>query len=262
MYTAAGHLTIDELPDGRVRAGGTVLYGALAARLRGEPAHVLTAAAEDVLALLPPDAPTVERADAPRTTRFANRGADRERVQELHGWAGPVPVTPVPVTTTVLHLGPVARELDPAWLTAAPEDAIVVLTPQGLVRTWPDDEDGGVVELEPLDPAWPAALRRRIVVVAGVAEQEAIGSLADRAVAVGGVAVVTDGARPATVRTRGGTTEVAPEPVELDDDTGAGDVFAAVLGLALAGGARLPAAVAEAHRAVGDLLPRIHALLP
>lgn len=262
MYTAVGHLTIDLLPGGGSRAGGTVLFGALAAHLRGVPAHVLTTAAADVEPLLPADAFTVERTDAATTTTFRNRGTDRDRVQELHGWAGPVPVTPVPVTTDVLHLGPVAQELGPEWLAAAPEDAIVVLTPQGLIRSWPPEDDGGPVELVPLDPAWPAALRRRIVVVLNAAELDHAGALADRAVAVGGAVVVTDGHRPAVVRTRAGTTEVAPEQQQLDDDTGAGDVFAAAVGLALADGARLPAAVRAGHAAVAELLPRVHALLP
>ena len=58
-----------------------------------------------------------------------------------------------------------------------------------------------------------------------------------------------------------GPQEVAPTPLSLDDDTGAGDVFATVVGLEIAEGADPPEAVAAAHEAVGELLPQIHALL-
>ncbi len=264
MYAAAGHVTIDVLPGGARRAGGTALFGALAAVLRGSGAHVLTSGSDEVASLLPQvDGVTFERWDAEGTSTFRNRGTDRDRVQELLGWGGMVTPRPTPVTTTVLHLGPVARELTPDWFEEAEQDVVVVLTPQGLVRSWPDAPSGtGPIHHEEIDPIWARTLRRRVVVVVNAGELEWIGDLGDRAVAVGGALVVTDGPRPATVRTRAGTVEVPPSPGQLDDDTGAGDVFAAVIGMELAGRARLPAAVASAHAAVGDLLPRIHALLP
>lgn len=264
MYAAAGHVTIDVLPGGARRAGGTVLFGALAAMLRGSGAHVLTSGSDEVAALLPQvDGVTFERWDADGVSTFRNRGTDRERVQELQGWGGMVAPRPTPVTTNVLHLGPVARELSPEWFDEAEQDVVVVLTPQGLVRSWPDAPDGvGPIHHEEIDPAWARALRRRVIVVVNAGELEWIGDLGDRAVTVGGALVVTDGPRPATVRTRAGTVSVPAAPVDLDDDTGAGDVFAAVIGMELAGGARLPAAVEAAHRGVGELLPRIHTLLP
>ena len=60
----------------------------------------------------------------------------------------------------------------------------------------------------------------------------------------------------------GQAVEISPRVVELTDDTGAGDVFAAAVGLALAEGRDAPGAVAEAALAVGELLPEIQALLP
>ncbi|WP_372788010.1 PfkB family carbohydrate kinase [Paraconexibacter sp.] len=262
MYVAVGQLTIDRLPDGRRRAGGTVLFGGLAADLRGQDAHIVTAAAPDVEALLP-DLPnlTIARADTPTTTEFVNRGTDRERVQELRDWAGMVPVGQVQPRTTVLHLGPVARELDPGWIAEAPAETVVVLTPQGLVREWPH-ATGGPVTHRLLDPAWSTAIDRPVVVILGAGELAWVGELGERAVAAGGALIVTDGHRPITVRTRGSAVEVTPRVVDLADDTGAGDVFAAAVGLALAEGLAPRDAVAEAALAVGDLLPRIQALLP
>lgn len=260
MYVAVGALTTDVLADGRHRAGGTVLFGAIAAVLRGRTAHVVTAAADDVEALVPVvDGLSFTRTPTHETTTFVNRGTDRERVQELRAWAGPVPVGQAADLAAVVHLGPVAQELDPAWLDTCPDEAIVVLTPQGLVRAW---GEGPAVSLRMIDPAWVRAVRRRLVVVLNASELEWIGDLGDRVVKVGGALIVTDGPRPATVRTRGGTLEVSMDPGELPDDTGAGDVFAAAVGLALADGARLPAAVRAANGAVLELLPQIHALLP
>ena len=154
MYVAVGQLTIDILGGGAGRAGGTALFGALAAVQRGHGAHVITAAGDEVDGLLPNVAGlTIARADTATTTTFVNRGADRERVQELSDWSGMVPIGDVLPRATVVHLGPVARELDPAWIAAAPEDAVVVLTPQGLVREWPH-ASGGAVTHRLLDPAW------------------------------------------------------------------------------------------------------------
>jgi len=260
VYVAAGHLTTDVLADGRHRAGGTVLFGAIAAILRGRPAHVVTAAADDVEGLVPPvDGLSFTRHPTEATTTFVNRGNDRERVQELRAWAGAVPLGSGADVAAVVHLGPVAQELEPAWLDACPPEAIVVLTPQGLVRAW---GDGPQVSHRMIDPAWIRAVRRRLVVVLNAGELAWVGELGERVVKVGGALIVTDGPRPASVRTRGGAAEVAAIPAELADDTGAGDVFAAVVGLELARGGRLTPAVQAAHAAVGELLPRIHALLP
>jgi sugar/nucleoside kinase (ribokinase family) len=260
MYVAAGHLTTDVLADGRHRAGGTVLFGAIAAILRGRPAHVVTAAAEDIEDLVPVvDGLSFTRTPAEATTTFVNRGDDRERVQELLAWAGPVPVGSGADVAGVVHLGPVAQELEPTWLDACPDEAIVVLTPQGLIRSWGEDP---AVFHRMIDEAWIRAVRRRLVVVLNASELAWVGELGERVVKVGGALIVTDGPRPATVRTRGGAIELAPAVVDLADDTGAGDVFAAVIGLELARGARLTAAVQTAHGAVGELLPQIQALLP
>jgi len=276
VYVAVGHLTIDVLADGRHRAGGTVLFGALTAELGGSEAHVLTAAAANVDALLPDVTElTVARFDTRVTTTFVNRGTDRERVQELLAWAGPVPLGHVLDRATVVHLGPVAQELEPAWLDAAPEGAVVLLTPQGLIRAWvgssggapgdmpgPISDGAGAVVHRLIDPAWGAAIARPVVVVLNASELAWVGDLGERAVAAGGALVVTDGHRPITVRTAVSAVEIEPRAVMLKDDTGAGDVFAAALGVALADGRDTVDAVRMAADAVAAVLPEIHALLP
>lgn len=266
MYVGVGHVTVDHLDGDRRRAGGSVVYGALAAALRGTPAQIVTCAAEDVEALLP-SAPgdaigtPVEllRTPSATTTAFTNRGTDRAREQTVANVAAPVPPRVVAADGGVVHLGPVAGELEPAWLGCCPDDAVVVLTPQGLIREWP--AGGGEVRPRLVDGAWAASLARPLVVVVGAGELLWIRDLGERAVAEGGALIVTDGHRPATVRWSEGPQVVAPRPVTLADDTGAGDVFATVVGLEIAAGAEPPDAVVAAHEAVGDLLPRIHALL-
>ncbi len=269
-YLGIGHATVDVLAGGVHRLGGTVVFGALAATLSGHDARVLTVAGSAVEALLPspPDAFDLTRrpSDGDVTTTFANRGTDRDRVQRVEVAAGAIEVgdgvTGVPPTFAgVVHLGPVAQELGPEWAAAVPGGATVVLTPQGLIRSWPDG--GGEVTHRLIDPAWVAAVTGRpVVVVLGAGELAWVRDLGERAIAGGGALVVTDGHRPATVRWPGGEASLAPAPVDLADDTGAGDVFATMVGLAVAAGAPPPEAVAAAHDVVGALLPRIHAALP
>jgi hypothetical protein len=262
-----------------------VTFGALAAALSGHDARVLTVAGSAVETLVPSPAQfdlVRHRSTGDVTTTFANRGTDRDRVQRVDAVADVVEVDALaggghvsgagsivgadadavhPGPSGVVHLGPVARELGAGWVEAAPAGATVVLTPQGLIRDWP--EGGGVVRHQLVDPAWVAAVGARpVVVVLGASELVWVRGLGEAAIAAGGALVVTDGHRPATVRWPGGEAEIAPTPVDLADDTGAGDVFATVVGLEMAEGASPPEAVTRAHAAVGVLLPRIHAALP
>ncbi len=125
----------------------------------------------------------------------------------------------------ILHLGPVAAEIDSAdaWEACCP-GALIGVTPQGWLRTW---DTAGWTHPAP----WPGAagLLARVDVLVMSAEdvgndQEALMGY----VRLARIAVVTAGADGATIYERGRSLGTVPScharPIDF---TGAGDVFTA-----------------------------------
>jgi sugar/nucleoside kinase (ribokinase family) len=259
-YLAIGHPTIDEgTPQGDV-IGGTVLDASVqAARLgwraglvgrgnAGELAPLLTAVAGEVTATLQP---------ADHTTRFLNVSVGDQRTQWVRALAPPLDLTPAgvaggsagsagergPVRARVLHVAPVAQEVDLGRAAAVVEADIVGVTPQGLIRRW--GEDGRVVHVPLALAAVRAEATERLDVVVVADEERPFVEALTRAVRrQGGLVVVTKGSQGCLIETAAGGQMVTALPVVgAVDRTGAGDVFAAGLLVGLAEGRAVAAAV-------------------
>src|ERR1700759_307955 len=92
-YVAVGHVTVDVLPDGRRRPGGTALYSALQAARLGLEATIVTRGREDERReLLAPFAGELELIvePAPVTTTLQTTGSGEQRRQRMLAWAGPM----------------------------------------------------------------------------------------------------------------------------------------------------------------------------
>jgi len=241
-------VTVDVLPDGRRRPGGTALYSALQAARLGLEATIVTRGREaELQELLAPFsdelALVVEPATA--TTTLQTSGSGEQRRQRMLAWAGPMqpyddPEAPARWASgaappdTILHLAPVAAEL-----TARPAGdwRFAGLTPQGLLRVWAG------VEAEVSQQALPTeavALFEQCGAVV-LSRQERPACEAGLEVARRGGALVAVTAGPAATLLLAGP---ARAPVEISvpavrapvDDLGAGDVYAAALFVALAEG--------------------------
>lgn len=247
-YTTLGHVTIDVMPDGSRRAGGTAFYSALqAARLGQRTLLVTCGAPAEIDALLAPYRAELELRvlPAPDTTTLATSGSGAQRAQRVLAWAGPL-ADDLRVDTAILHLAPVARELPASWRGDA---AFVGLTPQGLARTW--DGDGREISLlDPRDVRVDLAERCDAIVVSEH-ERASCAALLARATDTGATVVVTAGGQPNTVLLPGGRAlELDVPPIASPrDDLGAGDVFAAALFVALAERQHVHDAVAFANAA-------------
>jgi pfkB family carbohydrate kinase len=266
-YIAVGHVTRDVIED---RAGGAVLQpggsafysGLQAARLGLRTLIVTQGAPAEIEALLEPfrDELDLHVIPAEHTTTLSTRGSGAQRSQRLLAWAGPI-VQPLTLDTEILHLAPVARETPLRYRGHA---GFVGLTPQGLVRHWERSEDVPLVQLDtgsllgdvPLSVNAGAALSGDISPVeldpdalprhfdaAVISEHECASCHALFAAArcCGAYVAVTAGSRPATVHlseSAGGSVVQTglPPLVELHEDMGAGDVFAAAFFLALSEG--------------------------
>jgi hypothetical protein len=249
-YLALGHVTLDRQPDGGYLPGGTVLFSTVQAARLGLRAGIVTAGRpEDLDAPLAPFRAEVaiDLRPAAGTTIFVNVGVGAARRQSLPGWAGPLDLVGSSPAARIVHLGPVARELDLDTLPAFPPGAFVGATPQGWLRRW--DDSGRVTEV-PL--TLPRALTDRLdaLVLSETEARLAAGPIA-AVRAAGGLVAITRDAAGCTILDRDGEAHIPTRDYPFVDDTGAGDIFAAALFVALAEGQPAREAAAFANAAAG-----------
>jgi len=242
-YTTVGHVTVDVMPDGLRRPGGSAFYSALQAARLGRRALVLTrGAGQEIEELLAPwrGELSLRLQEAPCTTSLATSGIGRGRAQRMLAWAGEM-TAEADVDTAVLHLAPVARETPAQWRGQA---SFVGLTPQGLLRTW--SRPGERIVLAPLTPAQLPA--RCDAAVLNALERPYCEVLWRTRATI----AVTDEGAPTELRPPGEEKPVrieVPGVERMRDDMGAGDVFAAAFFIALAEGRSARAATAFANAA-------------
>jgi hypothetical protein len=239
-------VTVDVMPDGSRRPGGTAFYSALQASRLGLRALIRTrGVVREVEQLLEPYRAELdlEIEPAERTTMLQTFGSGTARRQRLLAWAGPIEPLPA-LESAILHLAPVVRETPVGWRG---EVEFVGLTPQGLVRRWSGDR--GLISLA---PAGPRVLPRACAaMVLSEVEQDSCAELIGQAARTGAVVAVTAGDRATTIIAPGaGTLQVPmPQAQEGGEDLGAGDVFAAAFFVALREGRPAPDAAAFAGAA-------------
>lgn len=251
-YLAVGHVTLDRQPDGSALPGGTVLFATLqAARLGLRAGIVSVGLAADLDAALAPyrEEVTIALAPAAATTTFINVGLGAARRQTVPAWAGPLSGDALPAAR-IVHLAPVAREIEAAHFPALPADGFLGATPQGWLRRWGPD---GHVEAVPLD--LPARLFARLdALVLSEHEQPLATGAAAAVLAHGGLVAVTRGELGCVLLgVAGQEAGVAVHALRCPvvDDTGAGDVFAAAFFVALHEGQPPVVAAQFANAAAG-----------
>ncbi len=227
-YLLLGHVAHDRTPTGP-QLGGTVAYAAATASALGLRTAILTSAhpADPVLAGL--DHAVYRLRPAERSTVFVNTYTPDGRVQVLEGQAAILTAADVPPewrSAPVVHLGPIAQELDTTLTPDRFPGALVGITPQGYMRTW--DAAGRV---SPIPWAQAAAMLPAATVT--ILSQEDLGFSQDLErdyAARASRLVVTRADLGATLYTHGERRDFpAPVIAEVRHPTGAGDVFAAAL---------------------------------
>jgi sugar/nucleoside kinase (ribokinase family) len=222
---ALGHVSRDRRPDGDV-LGGSVTYGALAARRLGWEAAIVTSAGPDFepereLAGVP-----VFLRRSPATTRFVNEyDEDGTRRQLVTARADDVDLSPLPGSwrdPDVLLLGPLVGELAGVGAAALSPGCVGAIA-QGYVRAI--DASGQVSARE-----WTRPERDLLGVhVLFLSERDLPDADARACELLAHVPMIalTRGWRGLTLLTRDGRHEVPSLPRPETDPTGAGDVFAA-----------------------------------
>ncbi len=224
-YLVIGHLTRDLTPDGP-RLGGTASYASLTARAMGLRVGILTAC-EDCMEMpeLEQEGIRVVGMRSEETTTFENIQTPNGRIQYLHSLAPTINLSMVPEqwrSTPIIHLGPVAREIDPTLVRAFP-GSFVGLTPQGWYRTW--DASGRVSFTE-----WPEAsfvLQNASAAVISIEDVHGDEHMIEEMASSIRVLVVTEGANGSRLYWNGDLRRFRPPKMVEVDPTGAGDIFAA-----------------------------------
>ncbi len=224
-YLILGHLTQDLTPQGP-RLGGTAAFSALTAHALGLRVGIVTATAEDV-SLSALDGIPVVRIPSKHATTFENVSTPHGRVQTLHHVAAPVSFDSVPEpwrAAPIVHLGPVAHEIDPADASRF-STTLLGLTPQGWMRSW---DASGRVSPQP----WASAATLGPLAGAVAISREDVGGDEETIEALAHetrVLAVTEGPAGCVLYWNGDRRRFrAPERTEFDG-TGAGDIFAAAL---------------------------------
>jgi 1D-myo-inositol 3-kinase len=226
-YYLIGHVAHDVTPEGP-RRGGTVSYSGSTAAALGAKVSVLTSAHPDepVLAGM---AGELHLVPSQQSTIFENIYTGDVRKQYLRGCAESLTVAHVPSAwreerPRIVHLAPLAQEVDPQLVNAFP-GALTAATPQGWMRRW---DANGLVSPQP----WEHAERLLPVLNVVVFSEEDIHwntELEAHYAALANLLVVTRAAKGCTVYQQGLPAFDTPAPhVDVVDATGAGDIFAAI----------------------------------
>ena len=222
-YLTIGHVTKD-LVVGGYTLGGTASYSTLTALAFGLKIGVLTSYGADITVSELSEIELI-RKPSTNTTTFENIETASGRKQYLHQVAEPLTTVDIPEsfrTSRILHLGPVADEVDMDIATFFP-DAFIGLTPQGWMRC---RENDGLVGYKEWDPS-QYLMENADAVVISVEDVRGNEDLIAEYARQFKVLAVTEGYNGARVYWHGDVRRFSAPKVGVVDPTGAGDIFAA-----------------------------------
>lgn len=222
-FLIIGHVVQDVVPNGYT-VGGTATYMSITARNLGRRPGIVTRLAPDFVIPAVLHDIAVHRVDSAQTTTFHNIYHDGHRQQFLLARAEDMQPEDVPAAwrvVPIVHLGPLAREVDARFVKLFP-GALVGVTPQGWLRQWDETKR---VRMRPWEEA-PEILPHVDVLVLSEEDLNGNTELMDEYARLTRIAVMTQGPKGCTVFTDGIEKHVPGFPACEVDPTGAGDVFA------------------------------------
>lgn len=223
-YLLIGHVTADLQPDQSISLGGTASFAGLTAARLGHQAGLVTSCASD-LRLDPLAGIQTWVIPSEKTTIFRNEGFGSTRVQHLFSTATRITSEHIPSAwrdCPLVHLGPIAAEIDPDIARLFP-NAMICLTPQGWYRQ--AGQDGLVRHVD-----WPQEVTlfpKSHAVVLSIEDLRGDERKVEELAGICPLLVVTENREGARVFCQGEVRYFPAHPVELVEDTGAGDIFAA-----------------------------------
>lgn len=230
-YLLIGHIARDITPQGP-QLGGTVSYAAYTAAAFGLRVAILTSAApsEPLLRFLPPDVSVIS-VPSRHTTTFENLYTPDGRIQYMYYRAQtltPDALPPAWQQARLIHLAPIAYEVDPAMVTAF-NGSPVCVTPQGWMRR---REPDGRVQTKEWTSAEQVLSQARLTVISeeDIRHDPGLEHVFAR---IAPLLIVTRGERGGTLYENGQPRSFPTPQVTQVEPTGAGDIFATALHIAL-----------------------------
>jgi sugar/nucleoside kinase (ribokinase family) len=222
-YLAIGHVAVDLTPAGD-QLGGSVSYAALTARALGLRVGVVTSGSADA-PLQPLNGIQLEMIPSEFSTTFENIKTAQGRKQTLHHQASKINFEHIPAiwqNTPIIHLAPIAQELDPNLAGQFPS-SLVGVTPQGWMRAW--NEKGQVQSCAWENSGQVLGLAGSVVMSVEdiVRNLELAESMAQQT----RILCLTEGELGSVLYWNGDRRRFRPPVVEEIEPTGAGDIFAA-----------------------------------
>jgi sugar/nucleoside kinase (ribokinase family) len=224
-YLVIGHVAHDLTPEGW-RLGGTAAYSALTAKALGMKVGIVTAVGPETTLDALNDIPVLS-IESPHSTTYENIYAGREhgRIQYLRAQATRIDfeqVPPVWRSAPIIHLGPIADEIDTV-LPKGFSPTLLGVTPQGWMRQW--DESGRISRIE-WKNSEPLLQKANAVVISREdvnGDDELIEHMAHQTQLL----AVTEAHEGCVLYWHGDRRRFRAPEVDEVDATGAGDVFAA-----------------------------------
>lgn len=221
-YLVIGHLTCDLTSEG-CQLGGSAAYAALTARALGLRPGIVTSCSTE-LDLTPLAGIPVVNFSAEQSTTFQNISTPAGRVQRVLAVANELGYHHIPDswrTTPIIHLGPVAREIEPSIVRSL-SNPLLGATVQGWLRDW--DADGKVSYAE-----WPEALftiQHMGAIVLSMEDVQRNESLLEEFASASAIMAVTDSNRDVRLFWHGDVRRFPSPQSDEVDAVGAGDIFA------------------------------------
>lgn len=221
-YLVIGHVTAD-LVDSSIFLGGTATFSALTSHALGMRPGIITACAQN-LELSPLNQFWLSNILSPHSTTFKNLSNGVERLQYLYHTASPIGCESLPffeASPKIVHLGPVANEVDPKIINQFP-NSLKCLTPQGWFRKVDSDHR---VHLQAWEDA-EATLSKADIAVISEEDVQYDEVYISKLAGFIPILVVTENYKGARVYWHSDARFIKAPEVKCVDDTGAGDIFA------------------------------------
>jgi len=221
-YLVVGHLTAD-LVDGDIQLGGTAAFSGLTASALGLRVGIVTSFAND-LDTTPINSLWMKNKPSADSTTFRNLSDGKNRTQYLYHTAQPLTPNDLPAFDSapeILHLGPMANEVDPNILSSFPH-SLKCLTPQGWLRGVDENKQVAYKNWEQAEQA----LSQADIAIISLDDVQKDEDLIAWMAGLVPIFVVTENFNGARVYWHNDARYINAPEVKYQDDTGAGDIFA------------------------------------
>lgn len=222
-YLCIGHICQDIVQEGYA-LGGSASYCSIAAHYLGKKAGILTSFGETFPFLSHFESIAISNKKAPNSTIFENVYHPTHRTQYIHNRAADIQANDLPIewkNVPLVHLGPIADEVDFKLIKAFNPNTIIAATPQGWMRQWNEKTR----EISPKVFDWHQLNGIDILILS---DEDIMGyeTQFPSIIAQIPIVVLTRGEKAASVFKDGKQLDFPTYPVKVIDLTGAGDTFA------------------------------------